>query len=314
MEVGFIGLGIMGQPMALNLARAGRPLVVWNRSPHRCEPLREAGALVVDEAAEVFERAEVVIVMLANEAAIDAVLERGAAGFARKVAGRTVVHMGTTSPGFSHALEADVRAAGGHYVEAPVSGSRGPAEAGELVAMLAGEPEAVARVREVVGPMCSNVVECGEAPKALLMKLSVNLFLITMTTGLVESFHFAERHDLDLAKLVEVLDSGPMSSKVSRAKTAKLLTGDFEAQAAIADVLMNNRLIAGAARAADIASPLLDVCLELFARTRELGYGKEDMAAVVRAIRERTEAVQGRAAAPAERAEPAEGREGRAQG
>ncbi|MFT7836119.1 NAD(P)-dependent oxidoreductase [Saccharothrix sp. BKS2] len=290
-EVGFVGLGIMGQPMALNLARAGRPLVVWNRSPHRCEPLREAGALVVDEVGEVFRRAELVIVMLANEAAIDAVLERGGPGFAGKVAGRTLVHMGTTSPGFSHGLEADVRAAGGHYVEAPVSGSRGPAEAGELVAMLAGEPEAVARVREVVGSMCSNVVECGEAPKALLMKLAVNLFLITMTTGLVESFHFAERHELDLGKLVEVLDSGPMSSKVSRAKTGKLLAGDFGAQAAIADVLMNNRLIADAARAAAIASPLLDVCLELFTRTEELGYGKEDMAAVVRAVRERSDAV-----------------------
>ncbi|QFZ24358.1 NAD(P)-dependent oxidoreductase [Saccharothrix syringae] len=291
MRVGFVGLGIMGQPMALNLVRAGRSLVVWNRSADRCEPLREAGAEVVGEVDEVFARAEVVIVMLAGEAAIDAVLERGAPGFARKVAGRTLVHMGTTSPGFSHGLEADVRAAGGHYVEAPVSGSRGPAEAGELVAMLAGEPEAVERVREVVGPMCAKVVECGPAPRALLMKLAVNVFLITTVTGLAESFHFAEHHGLDLVKLVDVLDSGQMSSRVSRAKTAKLLAADFGAQAAISDVLMNNRLIAGAARAAGVASPLLDVCLELFARTEELGHGKEDMAAVVRAIRERTDAL-----------------------
>lgn len=292
MLVGFVGLGIMGQPMALNLARAGQPLVVWNRSPHRCEPLRAAGAEVAEDVAEVFARAEVVILMLAGENTIDAVLERGTAGFARKVAGRTVVHMGTTSPGFSRGLDADVRAAGGHYVEAPVSGSRGPAEAGELVAMLAGAPEAVARVRAVVGPMCANVVECGEPPQALLMKLAVNLFLITTVAGLAESFHFAERHGLDLVKLVDVLDTGQMSSKVSRAKTAKLLAGDFEAQAAIADVLTNNRLIADAARAAGIASPLLDVCLTLFTRTLELGHGKEDMAAVVRAIRECSDAAQ----------------------
>ena len=94
--------------------------------------------------AEVFERAPVVLAMLANGAAIDATLGRGTAGFAPLVAGRTLVHMGTTAPAYSRGLEADVRAAGGRYVEAPVSGSRGPAQAGELVAMLAGSPDAVA--------------------------------------------------------------------------------------------------------------------------------------------------------------------------
>ncbi|WP_123748611.1 NAD(P)-dependent oxidoreductase [Saccharothrix texasensis] len=292
MEVGFIGLGIMGQPMALNLARSGRPLVVWNRSPHRVEPLRDAGARVVATPAEVFAAAEVVILMLANEDAIDAVLERGTDRFADLVAGRTVVHMGTTSPGYSHALGADVRAAGGDYVEAPVSGSRGPAEAGELVAMLAGDQDAVARVREVITPMCADSVSCGPTPNALLMKLSVNLFLITMTTGLVEAFHFGERHGLDLGTLVEVLDKGPMASKVSRAKTAKLLAGDFDAQAAAADVFTNTRLITAAARAAGVASPLVDQCLALMGRTVELGHGKQDMTAVVHALRERSDSAQ----------------------
>ncbi|MFD1148360.1 NAD(P)-dependent oxidoreductase [Saccharothrix hoggarensis] len=291
-EVGFIGLGIMGQPMALNLARSGTPLVVWNRSPHRCEPLREAGARVAASAEDVFAAADVVILMLANQGAIDAVLGRGTDRFALNVAGRTVVHMGTTSPEFSHALGVDVRAAGGDYVEAPVSGSRGPAEAGELVAMLAGDAEAVDRVRDVIAPMCADVVVCGATPGALLMKLAVNLFLITMTTGLAEAFHFAERHGLDRRTLVDVLDAGPMASKVSRAKAAKLLADDFDAQAAARDVLMNNHLIAGAARAAGIASPLLDVCRALFARTVELGHGGEDMAAVLHAIRERSDVAQ----------------------
>ncbi|ONI80835.1 2-hydroxy-3-oxopropionate reductase [Saccharothrix sp. ALI-22-I] len=292
MQVGFVGLGIMGQPMALNLARSGRPLVVWNRSPERTEPLREAGARVAATPAEVFAGSDVVILMLADEAAIDSVLGRRTAEFARTVEGRTVVHMGTTSPDYSHDLGADIHAAGGDYVEAPVSGSRGPAEAGELVAMLAGAPEAVARAREVIAPMCGDVVDCGPTPNALLMKLSVNLFLITMSTGLIEAFHFAERHNLDQRTLVEVLDAGPMASKVSRAKAAKLLAADFDAQAAARDVLRNNQLIADAARAAGIASPLLDVCLTLFTRTVELGHGKNDMAAVVHAIRERSDSAQ----------------------
>ncbi|KOX27615.1 2-hydroxy-3-oxopropionate reductase [Saccharothrix sp. NRRL B-16348] len=282
----------MGQPMALNLARSGRPVVVWNRSPHRAEPLRDAGARVAATPAEVFAAADVVILMLAHEDAIDAVLDRGTDRFADHVRGRTIVHMGTTSPGYSHALGADVRAAGGDYVEAPVSGSRGPAEAGELVAMLAGDQDAVARVRDVIAPLCAEVVTCGPTPNALLMKLAVNLFLITMTTGLAEAFHFAERHELDLGTLVEVLDKGPMASKVSRAKTTKLLADDFEAQAAARDVFTNTRLITAAARAAGVASPLMDECLTLMGRTVELGHGEQDVAAVVHALRERSDSAQ----------------------
>lgn len=292
MEVGFVGLGTMGQPMALNLARSGRPLVVWNRSPHRAEPLRDVGARVVATAAEVFAATEVVILMLSDEVAIDDVLDRGTPRFADNVRGRTIVNMGTTAADYSHALGVDVRAAGGDYVEAPVSGSRGPAEAGELVAMLAGTPEAVARAREVIAPMCADVVDCGQTPNALLMKLAVNLFLITMATGLAEAFHFAERHDLDLRTFVDVLDAGPMASKVSRTKAAKLLAVDYEVQASARDVLKNNRLIVDAARAAGVASPLLDVCLSLFTRTVELGHGGVDMAAVVHAIRDRSHPAQ----------------------
>ncbi|MEV1203367.1 NAD(P)-dependent oxidoreductase [Microbispora rosea] len=288
MDVGFVGLGIMGQPMALNLVRAGTPLVVWNRTAARSEPLRAAGAEVAGSAAEVFRRARVVILMLADEAAIDAVLERGTPAFARNVADRVVVHMGTTSPAYSAGLEADVLAAGGGYVEAPISGSRVPAEQGRLVAMLAGRPEAVEEVRPLLKPMCVKTVVCGPAPKALLTKLAVNIFLITTITGLAESLHFAERQGLDIGLLVDVLNSGQMASDVSRVKAVKLAGRDFAAQAAIADVLKNNRLIAEAARGAGVASPLLDVCHALFGETLALGHGDLDMAAVVHAIEART--------------------------
>ncbi|MCK2219436.1 NAD(P)-dependent oxidoreductase [Actinomadura sp. ATCC 31491] len=294
---GFIGLGIMGRPMALNLARAGTPLVVWNRTPGRAGELRAAGARVAASPAEVFRQAGVVLLMLADEAAMDAVLDRGAPGFAARVAGRVVVHMGTTSPAYSSGLAADVRTAGGRYVEAPVSGSRGPAEAGRLVAMLAGEPDTVAEVRPLLAPMCARTVPCGPVPGALLMKLAVNLFLVTMVGGLSEAVHFAAGHGLDLDTFAQVLDAGPMASEVSRVKTRKLAEGEHTAQAAIADVLKNNRLIAEAARARGLASPLLDVCHELFAETLALGHGGLDMVAVIRAIEARTAASAGAEAA-----------------
>ena len=291
-EIGFIGLGVMGQPMALNMARAGTPLLVWNRSSERSEPLRDAGARVAASSDEVFAKARVVILMLATEQAIDAVLARDTADFAARVTGHIIVHMGTTSAVYSRGLEADIRAAGGQYVEAPVSGSRKPAEAGQLVVMLAGETEAVEAVQPLLLPMCRDTVPCGAVPNALLMKLAVNIFLITMVTGLAESVHFAERHGLDLARLTAVLDAGPMASDVSRIKAAKLVAGEFSVQAAITDVFKNNRLIAEAARAAKVASPLLDVCHALYGETEALGLGQSDMAAVIRAIEERTAAVR----------------------
>ncbi|MEU7413755.1 NAD(P)-dependent oxidoreductase [Streptomyces sp. NPDC042638] len=288
MHVGFIGLGVMGGPMALRLASAGTPLLVWNRTPDRARPLRAAGAEVAADAGEVFTRTETALLMLADEAAVDAVLGRGTPEFAARVADRTIVHMGTTSPEYSHALESDIRAAGGRYAEAPVSGSRVPAEQGQLVAMLAGDEATVAAVRPLLAPMCRETFVCGPAPGALLMKLSVNLFLITQVTGLAEAFHFAERQGLDRRLFLDVVDAGPMASAVSRMKAPKLRERDFAVQAAALDVLKNNRLIAEAARKARLASPLLDVCHTLFEETVAQGYGGEDMAAVLRAIETRT--------------------------
>jgi 3-hydroxyisobutyrate dehydrogenase len=211
---------------------------------------------------------------------IDAVLGRGTPEF--------LVPMGTTSPEYSAGLQADVLAAGGRYVEAPVSGSRLPATAGELVAMVAGDPAAVAEVRPLLAPMCREVVECGPVPQALTMKLAVNLFLISLVTGLAEATHFAARQGLDLDLLRGVLDAGPMASAVSRVKGEMLARRDFAAQASLRDVLMNNRLIAEAARAAGIATPVLDACHLLYGEALAQGHGGEDMAAVVRAHEART--------------------------
>lgn len=302
MKIGFIGLGVMGQPMALNLARAGTPLVVWNRSAGRCEALHAAGARVAGSADDVFAHARIVFLMLISGDAMDQVLGRGTPRFRVNVAGHLIVHMGTTSPEYSKALEADVLAAGGRYVECPVSGSRLPAEAGQLVAMLAGEQADIDEVRPLLKPMCSDSFVCGAAPSALLMKLAVNLYLITMVTGLAEASHFAERHGLEMHQFLSVLNAGPMASPVSRMKIAKLVERNFNVQASIQDVLKNNRLVADAARRCSIASPLLDICHALYGETAALGHGGADMVAVVHAIEARTESVIGASPPPSAQA------------
>lgn len=291
--VGFIGIGIMGEPMARNLVDAGTDLLIWNRRPEKSAALLAAGARAAADAAEVFRSARVTIMMLANGDAIDSVLGRGTEEFAENVRDRVIVHMGTTPPEYSLGLATEILAAGGSYLEAPVSGSRKPAEAGELIGMLAGPDEVVAEVRPLLAPICRETVVCGAVPAALMMKLSVNIFLISTVTGLAESFHFAEQQGLDLQQLRGILDSGPMSSSVSRIKSEKLVESDFAAQAAIADVLKNNQFIASAARAAGIATPVLDACRALFAETDALGHGSADMAAVIRAIEARTSAARG---------------------
>ena len=109
-------------------------------------------------------------------------------------------------------------------------------------------------------------------------------------TALAEAFHFAAGHGVDTRVLRRVLDAGPMASTVSRGKAAELVDGDFTVQASIRDVLMNNELIVAAARTGGLASPVLDVCRELYAETAALGHGELDMAAVIRAIERRTAA------------------------
>lgn len=292
MEIGFIGLGIMGQPMAANLKRAGVPLVVWNRTPERTAPLAAEGAAVAETAAALLARVGIAFLMLMNGEAIDAALGRGTGAFAANVAGRTLVNMGTVPPDYSAALERDILDAGGAYLEAPVSGSRAPAETGRLIAMLAGGSPRKEEVERLLGFMCARVVPCGPVPSALRMKLAVNLYLLTTVAGFVEAFHFAAGLGLDLSRFVEVLEAGPMASEVSRIKGRKLLAGDFTAQAAIADVLKNSGLVADAAREAGLASPLQDACLSLYRETLDLGHGDADMVAVLHAFAARTAAIR----------------------
>jgi 3-hydroxyisobutyrate dehydrogenase len=279
----------MGAPMALNLARSGTPLVVWNRTQDRCAPLKQTGATIASDAAELFARCETVILMLENDTATDAVLCRRSQNFATRVADHTIVSMGTVSADYSKHLADDICSAGGRYVEAPVSGSRKPAEAGQLVGMLAGAPRDRARLREILTPVCKEIFDCGAVPAALHMKLAVNTFLITMVTGLAEAAHFAERHGLDMGRFTDILNAGPMASDVSRIKLGKLAEHDFSRQAGISDVLKNNRLVVEAARDAGIASPLMDACLSLYSETEGLGLAEDDMISVIHAIEARTE-------------------------
>ncbi|WP_374455846.1 NAD(P)-dependent oxidoreductase [Nocardioides sp.] len=282
--VGFIGLGHMGEPIALNLLRAGRRLVVWTRRAERVRELTSAGAEGAADVGEVLDRCEVVLLMLADAAALEEVLGWDGSAFAHSLAGRTLVNLGTVSTTSASAFHERVREAGGRYVEAPVSGSRVPAQRGELVVMLAGDGD-LDPVERLLAPTSSAVVRCGDVPAATATKLSVNAFLVSLVTSLAESVHLAERSGVDLDVLHRVLDSGPMASAVSRLRLAAMLERDYAPQTAIDDVARNCRLVLELAESAGAAAPMARQSHELYSRASTLGFGADDMAAVVEALR-----------------------------
>jgi 3-hydroxyisobutyrate dehydrogenase len=200
-----------------------------------------------------------------------------------------LVVMGTHAPAYSCSLEAAVLAAGGTFVEAPVSGSRRPAETGDLVAMLAGaDAAALERTRTLIAPLVRHTVRCGAVPSALTTKLAVNSYMITMLTGLAEAVHLGDRHGVDRRVLAEVLLGGTLASPLLATKLDTLVTGDDQPQALITDVAKNTGLITSAAAATNTAAPLAAVCDRLFGEAVDLGYGGADLIAVIAALEARS--------------------------
>ncbi len=284
MKVGFVGIGHMGAPMARNLLRAGIPLTIWNRSLEKCEALVDLGAGQAASLEDLFKRSTTVMLMLLDSASIDTVLGRGTRAFATRVCGKIIVHLGTTSPEYSRELELDVIAAGGAYVEAPVSGSRQPAEQGQLIGMVAGHDDAVERVLPLLAPLCARVFRCGLVPGALRMKLAANHYLIGMVTVLAETTHAARGAHVELQTLQQILDAGPMASIVSRTKLDKLVAREFSPQATIRDVSTIAELVLGQCEGSGQDTPLIRHCASLYQRALADGHGDEDMAAVVHAF------------------------------
>jgi len=284
--------------MAMNLLRAGQQVVVWNRSTERAQPLGEAGAVIAPDVEGVFARASRVIVMLSDEHVTDRVLGRGTTRFTALVRDHLLVSTGSTSPEYSRGLAQDVEAAGGSYVEAPVSGSRVPAEAGRLVALLGGDAEAVLRARPLLEPMCQEAIHCGPVGSGLLMKLAVNLYLDTMLVGLAEAVHFAHRNELDLQTFQRAIDSGPMASDVTRVKIPKLIDRDFSVQASTADAYANTKLIAAAAERAGAGTPMLTLASRLYGESLDASEDRLDMVSVLLALEARAQATGHRAPSP----------------
>ncbi|KAL5002121.1 hypothetical protein BDV10DRAFT_158383 [Aspergillus recurvatus] len=277
MKIGFIGLGVMGTPMALNLSRRF-PLTVWNRTTSKYSPLYQVGARVAETPRDLVKDADVIFTMLFDEPAFESILTPT---FKEALRGKILINTSSISVRFSQYLAHAAHEAGAHFIEMPVSGSKGPAEQGQLVGMVAGDPRIVQQIRPIVKPaIVKEAVYCGAIGSGLKTKYAVNLYLITMTAGLAESMALARAQGLDIEAFGQVLDAGPMASPYSKLKIAKMTSRDYEPQAAVKDCYNLTQLILEAAKNANAQTPFTELCASLYQRANAQRLGDMDMIAL----------------------------------
>jgi 3-hydroxyisobutyrate dehydrogenase len=208
-SVGFVGLGIMGAPMARNLMEAGHDLTVWNRTADKCEPLREAGADVADSPADLAERApDAIFVNVTATADVEAVLF-GAEGIAAGASpGLLVVDHSTIRPGASADFAARLAAKQVTLLDAPVSGGDVGAQKGTLSLMVGGEESAFERVRPLLEVLGERVTHMGPAGSGQACKACNQVAVSLALLGTCEALALAQRTGLDLHKMIEVVAGG----------------------------------------------------------------------------------------------------------
>ena len=208
LRIGFIGLGRMGSPMAANIAKAGFQLGVYNRTPAKAEALaREVGARVADSPSALAASSDVLVTMLSDDAALEAIYD-GPGGILEGLRpGSIGVDMSTVGPTTTLSLGKRVHDAGASLVDAPVSGSVALAASGELLIMVGGDDHDVRRVRPVLEAMGSKVVRIGGLGSAVAMKLAVNVVVYGLNQALSEGLVLAERAGVERVLAYEVLAS-----------------------------------------------------------------------------------------------------------
>jgi 3-hydroxyisobutyrate dehydrogenase len=287
MKIGLIGVGVMGEPMAKNLKKAGHSVTVYNRTPARCDVLRPLGIEVADTPGQVFEAAEAVIIMVPSHLEVDQVLERSPEGaITAPVSGRTIVLMATVAPAYSTALGTSLAAAGARYVEAPVSGSRQPAEAAQLVILASATEQAhIDHVQPLFDAIGKKTVRCGPVPMAMRMKLANQLLLIACFEAISEATHFAAGIGLDVQQFLDMAQAGPLANDVLRSKVAKLVSNDFAQQAPIRHVAKDIGLVCDEAEQRGVWLPIATANRSLFAEAMQAGQSQDDAIGIIKILR-----------------------------
>ena len=276
--VAVIGAGIMGSAMARNLVAAGLATTVWDRSASAAGPLAEAGAVAATSAQDAVRGAGVVITMLPTADAVESVIfDSGAAGaFAE---GCVWVQMGTI--GVEATLRIRDRLAaqrpGVMFVDAPVSGSKGPAEQGQLLILASGPAAAADVLHPVFGVLGRKTVWLGEAGQGSVVKLVVNAYMSILIEGVAETMELADRFGIGHQQLAEVIEGGPLDAPIADAKLHKMDRGDYAAEFPLEWALKDVDLAINAAGGQ--SPPLLAALSGQWHAAVTAGHGRQDISA-----------------------------------
>jgi len=281
--VAVIGAGIMGSAMARNLVAAGLDVRVWDRSASATGPLADAGALVATSARDAVRDAGVVITMLPTADVVESVIFHG--GVADAFADGCVwAQMGTIG------VEATVHISdrlsaqrpGVMFVDAPVSGSKGPAEQGQLLILASGPDAAAGVVGPVFDVIGRKTVWLGEAGQGSQVKLVVNAYMSILIEGVAETMELADRLGIGHQQLAQVIEGGPLDAPIADAKFHKMDRDDFTAEFPLEWALKDVDLAIGAAGGQ--ALPLLAALSGQWHTAVAAGHGRQDVSAARLAV------------------------------
>jgi 3-hydroxyisobutyrate dehydrogenase-like beta-hydroxyacid dehydrogenase len=276
MRVAFLGLGIMGRPMAANLAKAGHEVTVWNRTPKLVEEVR-----VASTPAEAARGAEVVWMCVSDTKAVESVLF-GANGVESSLAeGMVIVDSSTISPSATHQFAERVKSRGVDYVDAPVTGSKIAAEAGSLIFMVGADEAVLERLQPLFQAMGKQVFHMGGTGKGQATKLAMNLQIALIYEGFAEALTLATKLGVDIDRLLPLVQASMVRSGVVDYKAPFVMKRDFSANFPLRLMLKDIHLTLDAAKESRVRLPGLEAVSEIYEMATEDGHQDLDYAATL---------------------------------
>jgi 3-hydroxyisobutyrate dehydrogenase len=281
-QIAFLGTGIMGLPMARNLVRAGLDVRAWNRTTDKARPLADDGATVCDSAAEAVRGAGVVITMLTDADAVAAAMEDAVEALEQDA---VWVQMSTVGIQGCAQLADLARRHGITFVDAPVLGTKKPAEDGQLKIFVAGPPELRPRLEPVLRPMGSIAQWFEEVGKGSALKMVLNAWVLALTDATATSLALARALDLDPQLFLDTIDGGPSDSPYAHTKGAMMIKGEYPPSFGLSSALKDAGLILDAAGGAGLQAGLMAAVRDHLRAAQDAGYGEQDMSAIFEAHR-----------------------------
>ena len=280
-----LGTGIMGAGMARNLIGAGLDVTVWNRSPDRARPLADAGARIATDAAEAVAGADVVVTMLFDADSVAQVMEEALPAMAPEA---VWVQMSTVGLEGTERLAALAARHDVAFLDAPVLGTKAPAEQGTLTVLVGGPSALRDAVTPVFDAIGSKTLWIGEQPgDGHKLKLVANSWVGMVTAGTGQAIALAGALGLDPQLFLDVIAGGPLDLPYAQLKGKSMIADEFPTSFAVSGVVKDLGLIAAAMRGADVHDGVVEAVAAAFRTADTAGHGDEDMAAVVHAFRPR---------------------------